>query len=103
MLVKGVFFVSALMGGNTTIASSYSQTNVNINNLGTHGGLVFYTSLEGGQQGGCSLLYCPAPSDTCDRLYSLALAARISDATLAEVRYDKDDATNFCTVTLISL
>lgn len=86
-------------------ASTFMQTNVEIDRLGSHQGQVFYLNLKEPFKTDCAggHLYCPSSNENCKNYYSLVLAAKVANKKLQEIDYTQDTVSKYCTVTLVQI
>ncbi len=86
-------------------ANNFSQTNIEIDRLGSHQGQVFYLSLKEPFRTDCAggHLYCPLSNENCKNYYSLVLAAKLAGKKLQEINYSQDPTTKYCLVNLVQV
>lgn len=100
-----------LLIGSGLATSAYSeteriyQTNVTIGRLGSHWDTPLYLDLVEGFDVPCAynLIYCRKENKECPFYYSTALAAKLTERKLQEIRYDYDPDTGYCNLVLIAI
>lgn len=103
--MKKIITTFLMMLSVNAYSSTFMQTNVEIDRLGSHQGQVFYLNLKEPFNTDCTggHLYCPSSNENCKNYYSLVLATKIAGKKLMEIDYTQDPVSTYCTVTLVQI
>lgn len=103
-----VFFSTLLVivvSSTQVYAERITQTDVTIDVLGSHWDTPLFLTLVEGFDTTCqyNLIYCRKENKDCPFYYSTALAAKLTNRKLKEIRYEHDPNTDHCDLVLISI
>ncbi|RWX44921.1 hypothetical protein H206_01224 [Candidatus Electrothrix aarhusensis] len=104
-LVMFFILLAITVSSSLVYAERITQTDVTIDILGSHWDTPLYMTLIEGFDTTCkfNLIYCKKVNKDCPFYYSTALAAKLTNRKLKEIRYEHDPDTDYCDLVLISI